>query len=177
MVIVRPPVINLQPTPPVAAPAGRAPTSTTLTFIIRESLVSHGIKAAGCRGRGSNSATREMQPSHMVENSPNNRTVASGEKCFEIPCLWQRPQPGAPPLPAVRKTHHCAFFIGNTVNSKPPPRGGFPFNLNTVLTFPCAVPSAKWGILKKEKRMFLLENLVCTTHLMRFLVHTHLVYV
>ena len=63
------------------------------------------------------SATREMRPSPMVENSPNNHTVASGETCFDeatragktvartYPVSLAAPSARRPPVPLQSVPH------------------------------------------------------------------------
>jgi len=46
-----------------------------------------------------------------VENSVWKREQGPERQLrARIQCPWQRPQPGAPPFFAVRKTHHCTFI-------------------------------------------------------------------
>jgi len=56
-------------------------------------------------GSGLTSALlRAAKRTSTRQRRPEGRLRAS------IQCPWQRPQPGAPPFSAIRKTHHCAFF-------------------------------------------------------------------
>ena len=56
-------------------------------------------------------------------------TRAGRMVCARIQCPWHRPQPGAPPFSAVRKTHHCAtlFFLVFGLSARP----------NQSCMFPC----------------------------------------
>jgi len=46
-----------------------------------------------------------------AKRASTRRHGPEGQLRARVQCSWQRPQPGVPPFSAVRKTHHCDFFV------------------------------------------------------------------